>query len=98
MNKEEKLKEQKKKAQKKYWEKHKEYYKEQSLNEAKRVRQERRIYKERINKAIDMLKELVSLYDDNYTVSDKAKDIIEILKGVEQPVNIKIKTKRLGKK
>ena len=35
----------------------------------------------RIDKAIEELKTLSNLYDDNYTISDKAKDIIEILKG-----------------
>ena len=33
------------------------------------------------DKAIELLNELSNLYDDNYTVSDKAKDIIDILKG-----------------
>ena len=37
--------------------------------------------KKRIDRAIKMLNELASLYDDNYTVSDKAKDIIIILGG-----------------
>ena len=36
---------------------------------------------QRIDKAIEELKTLSNLYDDNYTISDKAKDIIEILKG-----------------
>lgn len=35
----------------------------------------------RINKAIEQLEELKNLYDDNYTISDKASDVIEILKG-----------------
>lgn len=33
------------------------------------------------DKAIELLNELTNLYDDNYTVSDKAKDIKYILKG-----------------
>lgn len=33
------------------------------------------------DKAIELLNELSNLYDDNYTVSDKAKDIINKLKG-----------------
>lgn len=33
------------------------------------------------DKAIELLNELSNLYDDNYTVSDKAKDIIDLLKG-----------------
>lgn len=32
-------------------------------------------------KTIELLNELSNLYDDNYTISDKAKDIIDILKG-----------------
>lgn len=40
-------------------------------------------YKLRIDKAIEQLEKLKNLYDDNYTISDKATDIIEILKGSE---------------
>ena len=36
---------------------------------------------ERIDKAIEQLEELKNLYDDNYTVSDKAENILDILKG-----------------
>ena len=35
----------------------------------------------KVDKAINELNKLSSLYDDNYTVSDKAKDIINILRG-----------------
>ena len=40
--------------------------------------------KEKIIKEVrEKIKELANLYDDNYTVSDKAKDILEILEGEE---------------
>ena len=39
---------------------------------------------ERIDKAIEQLEELKNLYDDNYTISDKAENIINILKGVDK--------------
>ena len=41
-------------------------------------------YKLRIDKAIEQLEKLKNLYDDNYTISDKATDIIEILKGEDK--------------
>lgn len=41
-------------------------------------------YKLRIDKAIEQLEKLKNLYDDNYTISDKATDIIEILKGSDK--------------
>ena len=45
------------------------------------IEKENKELHDRIDKAIKMLNELASLYDDNYTVSDKAKDIIIILDG-----------------
>ena len=41
-------------------------------------------YKLRVDKAIEQLEKLKNLYDDNYTISDKATDIIEILKGEDK--------------
>ena len=38
----------------------------------------------RIDKAIEELEKLKNLYDDNYTISDKASDILEILKGEDK--------------
>ena len=60
----------------------------QSLeNENKRLSTELEIEKditdgmlETIDKAIKELEKLKKLYDDNYTVSDKVDDIIDILK------------------
>ena len=57
-------------------EKHKELKAE--FNELKR---ENKQLQNNRDKAIELLNELSNLYDDNYTVSDKAKDIIDILKG-----------------
>ena len=36
---------------------------------------------DRIDKSKKELEELSNLYDDNYTISDRIKDILEILKG-----------------
>ena len=51
--------------------------KQKLLNKDKQIEE----LQDRIDKAIEELKTLSNLYDDNYTISDKAKDIIEILKG-----------------
>lgn len=45
------------------------------------IEKENKELQKRIDKAIKMLNDLASLYDDNYTVSDKVKDIIIILDG-----------------
>ena len=58
MNKEERLKEQRRKAQKKYWESHRDYYHKQSLNEAKRVRIERKTYKQALQDIKEYVEEL----------------------------------------
>ena len=60
MNKEERLKEQRRKAQKKYWESHRDYYHKQSLNEAKRVRIERKTYKQ----ALQDIKEYIETFEE----------------------------------
>ena len=92
MRSEEEKKEQKRKAQKKYYEKNKEYYRKQSLNEAKRVRQERKIYKETIDKAIKYIKENACygiqekccVDDLNYDECDKLLKILEGANNNEQ--------------
>lgn len=40
--------------------------------------------KQRNEKAIEQLEELKNLYEDNYTVSDRAENIINILQGVDK--------------
>ena len=80
MNKEERLKEQRRKAQKKYWESHRDYYHKQSLNEAKRVRIERKIYKQ----ALQDIKEYIETFEEitgitnryDYRVKEKLLDIV----------------------
>ena len=82
--KEERLKEQKKKAQKKYYEKHKDYYREQSLKESKRVRAERRMYKDRINRAIEYIEQYGDLYCLKHIQFKRYKQyevLLKILKG-----------------
>lgn len=54
---------------------------EEMPREIERLLEENERLQERINKATKELDSLSKLYKDNYTVSDKAKDIIEILKG-----------------
>ena len=80
MNKEERLKEQRRKAQKKYWESHRDYYHKQSLNEAKRVRIERKTYKQ----ALQDIKEYKETFEEitgitnryDYRVKEKLLDIV----------------------
>lgn len=49
------------------------------IEENSALTQENEKLKNIINKALPILNELINLYDDNYTVSDKAKDIKDIL-------------------
>lgn len=62
MNKEERLKEQRRKAQKKYWESHRDYYNKQSLNEAKRVRIERKTYKQALQDIKEYIRDEVAVF------------------------------------
>ena len=88
MNKEERLKEQRRKAQKKYWESHRDYYNKQSLNEAKRVRIERKIYKQ----ALQDIKEYIETFEEitgitnryDYRVKEKLLDIVNKALGSEK--------------
>ena len=58
------------------------------LEEIARLEEENERYRIALNemamiicKAIEYIEELKNLYDDNYTISDKASDILEILRG-----------------
>ena len=68
------------KAQKKYWENHRDYYRKLSLNEAKRVRIERKTYKQAlldIKEYIETFEEITGItnrYD--YRVKEKLLDIV----------------------
>ena len=82
MRSEEEKKEQRKKAQKKYYEKNKDYYRKQSLNEAKRVRKERNLYKEIIKEARKYIK---STSGNFWIATSVKKELLEILdKGSEK--------------
>ena len=88
MNREERLKEQRRKAQKKYWESHRDYYHKQSLNEAKRVRIERKTYKQ----ALQDIKEYIETFEEitgitnryDYRVKEKLLDIVNKALGSEK--------------
>ena len=85
---EERLKEQRRKAQKKYWESHRDYYNKQSLNETKRVRIERKTYKQAlldIKEYIETFEEITGItnrYD--YRVKEKLLDIVNKALGSEK--------------
>ena len=68
------------KAQKKYWENHRDYYRKLSLNEAKRVRIQRKKYKQ----ALQDIKEYIETFEEitgitnryDYRVKEKLLDIV----------------------
>ena len=68
------------KAQKKYWENHRDYYRKLSLNETKRVRIERKTYKQ----ALQDIKEYIETFEEitgitnryDYRVKEKLLDIV----------------------
>lgn len=57
------------------------YDKNKALNDWLEAQRKINILENNRDKAIELLNELSNLYNDNYTVSDKAKDVIDILKG-----------------
>ena len=83
MRSEEEKKEQKRKAQKRYYEKNKEYYRKQSLEESKRVRKERNLYKEIIKEVREYMKSIEHEPDADMYIElgqyKEYKHILEIL-------------------
>ena len=76
------------KAQKKYWENHRDYYRKLSLNEAKRVRIERKTYKQAlldIKEYIETFEEITGITNrDDYRVKEKLLDIVNKALGSEK--------------
>lgn len=70
-----------KKASKKYYETHRDYYRQKSLEDAKKVRIEKNIFKKRIDEAIEYI-ETFSGYDNNFCLDyHELNHLLKILKG-----------------